>query len=337
MKYKNNLSILVCLALLLIGFSSVFAQTKDGATTPQDSIYVVTSKGDTLSARSEKEILDRREQLRAKYSLSGETKDKLFSSLFGTSKQLSNADSIIKSLDALPPFGIYKDNFFIAGTELFNTPTQWNSDAKFQVSVRHRLTNSTMPFKTYLYFTYTQKALWDIFKESFPFRDLNYNPAIGIGRALIYKNRLLGAIALQVEHESNGKDGIDSRSWNKITFATTLLLHDRWMLESEIWIPLVDGGDNKDIVDYSGYANMNIEYTSPNKKYILGASITKRGGTNLNHNVTLSAAARIFSDSNQFLFVEYYNGYGESMLDYKQYRQRLRLGFVIKPGFMNFF
>lgn len=266
-----------------------------------------------------------------------EQTDKIFSSLFGESKKLSNADSIINKLDALPPFGIYKDNFFIVGTQMFTTPTRWNSDAKFQVSIRHRLTNSTLPFKTYLYLTYTQKAFWDVFKESFPFRDLNYNPAVGIGKALVYKNRLLGSIALQFEHESNGKDGIDSRSWNKVTFASTFILHEHWMLESEVWIPIVDGEGNKDIVEYSGWANMSLEYTSPNKQYILGMSVTKRKGWNLNHNVTLQAAARIFNDSNQFLFLEYYNGYGESMLDYKQHRQRLRIGFVIKPNFMNFF
>ncbi len=214
MKYKNYLFITICLSLFVFANSNVYGQSNNEIESIQDSIYIISSKGDTLSVRSEKEMRDRREEFRKRYSISGERTDKLFSSLFGTSKQLSNADSIIKRLDALPPFGIYKDNFFIAGTEMFTTPTQWNSDAKFQISVRHRITNSTLPFKTYLFFTYTQKAFWDVFKESFPFRDLNYNPTIGIGRALVYKNRLLGAIALQFEHESNGKDGIDSRSWN---------------------------------------------------------------------------------------------------------------------------
>lgn len=341
MKYTKLLRTSAWLLLLFVASSNTFAQVKGEMPSVSDSIYVTNSHGDTLSVRAEKDLRQyqgkHKKDPKKKYSLTDDKTDRIFSSLFGTSKQLSNADSIIKKLDALPPFGIYKDNFFIAGSEVFNSPNRWNSDAKFQVSVRHRLTNSTLPFKTYLFFTYTQKAFWDIFKESFPFRDLNYNPTIGIGRALTYKNRLLGAIALQFEHESNGKDGIDSRSWNKVSFTSTFLLHNRWMLESEVWIPIVDGGENRDIVDYSGWANMTIEYTSPNKKYVLGGSVTKRGGWNLNHNVTLNAAARIFSDSNQFLFIEYYNGYGESMLDYKQYRQRLRIGFVIKPTFMNFF
>ena len=324
-------------SLLFSLSDSLYAQTDQKKTVELgDSIYVINSLGDTLSVRSRAEIKKKREE-RRRPLMNEEQADRIFSSLFGTSKKLSNADSIIKRLDDLPPFGIYKDNFFIAGTNLFQTPSQWNSDAKFQVSIRHRLTNSTLPFKTYLYFTYTQKAFWDVFKESFPFRDLNYNPTIGLGKALIYKNRLLGYIGLQFEHESNGKDGDDSRSWNKISFTSSFILHDRWLLESDVWIPIVDGKGNKDIVKYSGWANASIEYASPNRKYILNATVTKRGGWNLNHNVSLNAAIRLFGDSNQFLFFEYYNGYGESMLDYKQYRQRLRAGFVIKPDFTNFF
>lgn len=124
MKYKNYLFITICLSLFVFANSNVYGQSNNEIESIQDSIYIISSKGDTLSVRSEKEMRDRREEFRKRYSISGERTDKLFSSLFGTSKQLSNADSIIKRLDALPPFGIYKDNFFIAGTEMFTTPTQ---------------------------------------------------------------------------------------------------------------------------------------------------------------------------------------------------------------------
>lgn len=330
MKKVKLILILISLFSFLLG--ELQSQTDMSLQNSVDTVLPI----DSISKDSLQQV-KKRKKPRGNPLIMEEQADKIFSSLFGDSKKLSNADSIIRRMDDLPPFGIYKDNFFVVGTQLFSTPTRWNSDAKFQVSIRHRLTNSVLPFKTYLYFTYTQKAFWDVFKESFPFRDLNFNPAIGIGRTLVYKNRLLGAMALQLEHESNGKDGLDSRSWNKITFASTFILHEHWMLESEMWIPIVDGGQNKDIVEYSGWANLSLEYTSPNRKYVMGVSVTKRKGWNLNHNVTLQAAARIFSDSNQFLFIEYYNGYGEAMLDYKQHRQRLRFGFVIKPDFMNLF
>ncbi|OJU53234.1 MAG: hypothetical protein BGN96_09730 [Bacteroidales bacterium 45-6] len=124
-------------------------------------------------------------------------------SLFGRSDKYDNGDSIIAAFDKLPAFGIYKDNYFIVGTNVTEKPTQYTSDAKFQVSIRHRITNSKLPFRTYLFLTYTQKALWDVFKNSFPFRDLNYNPTIGLGKALTYNKRFLGTVLFQFEHENS--------------------------------------------------------------------------------------------------------------------------------------
>lgn len=261
--------------------------------------------------------------------------DSLVGSIFGHSRQLSNADSIINMFDAMPSFGIYKDNYFIIGSDLFRKPDHNNSDAKFQVSIRNRLTNSTLPFKTYLFLTYSQKAFWDVFKESFPFRDLNYNPTIGIGRALVRKNRFLGTISFQFEHESNGKDGVDSRSWNKITFGSLFTLDDRWTFHAKTWIPIVDSQNNKDIVSYKGWGHVALDYSSPKHKYNVGCVITKRAGDIFDANIVLNASIRLFSDDNQYLFFEYYNGYGESMLDYKQYRQRFRIGIVMKANFLS--
>lgn len=108
-------------------------------------------------------------------------------------------------------------------------------------------------------------------------------------------------------------------------------------MHSKAWIPIVDGGNNKDIVKYSGWGLLGLDYSSPKKKYNFGVQMTKRGGRNLNANLTVNFAVRLFNDDNQFLFLEYYDGYGESMLDYKQYRQRLRLGIVIKPDFISMY
>lgn len=285
---------------------------------------------DSIVVKNETDTVPEEEKPTLREFISEKT-DKLVGSLFGASKTLNNADSIINEFDASPSFGIYKDNYIVVGTDLTRGMNENDSDAKFQVSIRQRLTNSTLPFKTYLFVTYTQLAFWDVFKESFPFRDLNYNPSIGFARVLVRKNRLLGTIDLQFEHESNGKDGEDSRSWNKISFGGLLMLNDRWTLQGKAWIPIVDGGNNKDIVSYKGWGHIGLDYTSPKDKYSFGLLLTKRAGHIFDHNITLRASVRLFNDDNQFLFMEYYNGYGESMLEYKQYRQRLRFGIVIRP------
>ena len=64
---------------------------------------------------------------------------------------------------------------------------------------------------------------------------------------------------------------------------------------------------------------------------------TKRAGWNFNCNVTAEFSWRIWKNANQYFFIQYYNGYGENLLDYNVYRSRLRAGIVIKPKFFSEF
>lgn len=76
-----------------------------------------------------------------------------------------NADSIRGILDKMPYFTLFKDNYFVGGTTLGHKPTAANSDVKFQLSIAQRLTKSKLPFDTYLFIQYTQKAFWNVFQE----------------------------------------------------------------------------------------------------------------------------------------------------------------------------
>lgn len=257
--------------------------------------------------------------------------DRVVSRVFKPDDKLK-ADSIIKVFDDSPSFGIYKDNYIVVGSDLLRHPDSDNSDAKFQISVMQRLTNSVLPMKTYLFLTYTQVAFWDVFQESFPFRDINFNPTVGLGKPLVKNNRYLGDISIQLEHESNGKDGTDSRSWNKISFSGLFNINSHWTYFTKLWIPFVDGENNPDLVNYKGYGTLALNYNQRNK-YSLSFIATPRSGGFGNMNMTFNASYRLFKDENQYLFFEFYNGYGEGLLDYKEFHQRFRLGFVIKPTF----
>ena len=107
-----------------------------------------------------------------------------------------NADSIRAQFDNGPYFTLFRDNYFILGTTLGGRPTRTNSDVKFQISIAQRLTKSTLPFNTYLFLTYSQKCMWNVFEESLPMRDLNFNPGIGIAKLLIVKDKLIGKAML---------------------------------------------------------------------------------------------------------------------------------------------
>ena len=242
-----------------------------------------------------------------------------------------NVDSVRNAIDNGPYFTLFKDNYFLVGTSINQVPNKMNSDVKFQISISQRLTKSTLPFNTYLFLMYTQKCFWNVFEKSLPMRDLNFNPGIGLARLIIVKDRLVGKATLLIEHESNGRDGDQSRSWNKISFGANIFIDPHFMVHGKFWIPIIDGGNNRDILKYCGIYQTGISVTSPNKRFGFSTILVKRQGWNLNFNTIIEVNYRIFKKDNQFLFMQYYNGYGEGLLDYKQFHSRLRIGLVIKP------
>lgn len=241
-----------------------------------------------------------------------------------------NADSVRAVLDKMPYFTLFRDNYFSGGIPLGTKPTGHNSDVKFQLSISQRLTKSKLPFDSYLFIQYTQKAFWDVFRESLPMRDLNFNPGIGLGHLIIRHNKYIGKAYLMLEHESNGRDSIDSRSWNKITFSWALVLNDNWETQFKTWIPIIDGENNKDILKYNGIFQFAVNYRTCNKRLQIGALITQRKAW-FGFNTQLELSYKFNKRENQFFFIQYYNGYGENLLEYNQYKNMIRVGFVIKP------
>ena len=241
-----------------------------------------------------------------------------------------NADSVRAILDQQPYFTLFKDNYFLGGIPIGTKPTGQNSDVKFQLSISQRLTKSKLPFDSYLFLQYTQKAFWNVFQESLPMRDLNFNPGIGLGHLIIRKNKYIGKSYLMIEHESNGRDSIDSRSWNKVTFATALELNRNWEVQFKGWIPIIDGGNNKDILKYCGIFQLAANFRTDNRRLQVGAVVTQRKAW-FGFNTQLELSYKFNDRENQYLFVQYYNGYGENLLEYNKYKNMLRIGFVIKP------
>jgi phospholipase A1 len=248
---------------------------------------------------------------------------------------MSERDAI-KMMDKTPAFAVYRDTYFISGVPLNEEITNNTADASFQISIRQRLTKSVLPFKTFAYLTYTQKSFWNIYAQSSPFKDTNYNPGLGLGKYILHKDRIVGAVFVQVKHESNGRDEEDSRSWNYLSLSMKYHFNARFNISGELWAPYVDGGANKNLLDYRGLGFVSVNYTSNKHRWWLSADINPRKGWG-NVNTTLSVAFRVSEKSNQYLFARFFQGYGESLLEYNKYTMNVRVGICIKPDFYNFF
>ena len=257
--------------------------------------------------------------------------------ILGVEDQEEFTDSLKHELEFGPFFGLYKDNYFSVGTTLNSKPTRTNSDVKFQISFAIRLTNATLPWHTYVFLMYTQKTFWNVFENSMPMRDLNFNPGIGWSKPFFVKDRYLGKMTLLIEHESNGRDSIQSRSWNKISLSGSAMVTDWLLVHSKFWIPIVDGMNNKDILKYSGIWQTGFQVSTFDKKFLWALTLIKRRGWNLNFNTIIDFNWRVNEKANLWLFAQYYNGYGENLLDYNKFHSRLRVGIAFKPKFFSEF
>lgn len=247
-----------------------------------------------------------------------------------------DADSIRMELDKRPYFTLFRDNYFIGGIPIGYTPTTSNSDVKFQLSIQQRLTRSKLPFDSYLFIQYTQKAMWNVLQNSMPMRDMNFNPGIGFGHLIVHKGNYIGKGYLMLEHESNGKDSIQSRSWNKLTLCASFMVNNNWETQLRIWAPIIDGENNKDILRYNGFFQVGATYRTENRRMHASLLFTKRS-SKMSFNTQAEISFKIKEKENQYLFAQYYNGYGENLLEYNQFRSILRIGFVIKPSDFSFF
>lgn len=243
-----------------------------------------------------------------------------------------DGDSIRRAFDDQPYFGLYKDNYFVFGPPIGQKATNKNTNIKFQISIAQRLTKSTLPFGTYLYLFYTQKCFWNVLENSMPMTDLNFNPGIGLAKPLFVHDRFIGKVTLVLEHESNGRDGDESRSWNKISLGANIMVDPNIMVHGKFWIPIVDGMNNRDILDYSGIYQVGVQMMSNDRRFNGSCTLVKRRGWNLNYNTILEFGIRFSKNDNQYLFLQYYNGYGEGMLEYNKFHTNLRIGIQIKPA-----
>jgi phospholipase A1 len=201
-----------------------------------------------------------------------------------------------------------------------------------------------LPFNSFLLLTYTQKSFWDIYKKSLPFKDSNYNPGLAWVKPVINRDQLKGVVVMSLEHESNGKDSLDSRGWNFIALSGVYFFNASFSFQAKLWAGVLDQGEteadgdggNPDLFKYRGYGLIALNYRSLNDKFRVSAMLNPRGEFG-KFNMQLEFAYRPRAIANQYFFVQWYNGYGENLLDYNRFTSMLRMGICIKPPLRNFY
>jgi len=225
----------------------------------------------------------------------------------------------------------------------FSGGSRGNTNARFQISLKFRVFNpqTRTPFLEKLYLAYSQTSLWDLESSSKPFRDSSYRPSVffldeNISQWPFSRSRL--GFQAGLEHESNGKDGSFSRSINTafVRPALTFPLGGDYQLTLAPKIyHYIDKDENPDIDDYRGNVDFLLRIGREDGWQL--DTTLRRGWESDSGSVQVDASYPLriatFGNLGGYLHLQYFNGYGESLVDYNvKLRSQFRIGLMVTRG-----
>jgi phospholipase A1 len=213
-----------------------------------------------------------------------------------------------------------------------------NLEAKFQVSFKFPIMYNVFGDNGHLFFAYTNQSYWQVYNKeaSSPFRETNHEPEVfmlfnndwKIGG---FTNSFLGIGAV---HQSNGQTNQLSRSWNRI-YGSAVFDKGPFALGLKVWwripedekedVSSVKGDDNPDINRYMGNFELTGVYGLNEHRFIMllrnNLRDTNRGAVEVTWSYPIIGNLRIYT--------QYFNGYGESLIDYNHHNQRIGIGIAL--------
>jgi len=217
----------------------------------------------------------------------------------------------------------YKPNYFLYG----------DPDSKLSLSLKVKVLEESD-----FYLAYSQLMFWELSADSSPFKDVNYNPEIFYRRYIEDQPSTWVDVGL-FEHESNGQGGQYSRGWNRfyLLYSAETFSWDeaKFYTSFKAWLPYSKEDTNDDITEYRGLWELNLTVAS-----FLGSSFDRSdlifriygGGrasvdpTNGGQEITLRIQSATFKSLLPVFTIQYFHGYGESLLSYNQNESVWRVG-----------
>lgn len=233
-----------------------------------------------------------------------------------------------------PPLTENEPVYFVMGT-------RGGTNARFQLSFKYRLFDRGLgwggeqPWLSGFYLGYTQTSLWNLSGDSKPFRDTSYRPSLFWAWQRSDDKTWIDALRAGFEHESNGRDGVQSRSID-IVF---LRPEWHWQLDNGKRMEFtpkaygyLDKEENPDIQRFRGYVDWRLRYGDEIRSWVATARLGTAGKGSLTLDWFERTRVLGFGPVSGYFHVQFFSGYGEDILDYDQrFKSQLRLGFAIVP------
>jgi phospholipase A1 len=248
--------------------------------------------------------------------------------------------------NVLQPFTImaHKPNYILMGAynsdgynselfqEQFDDPTLEFDDTEVQFQFSIKVPLAVNLFDTFdVYAAYTNRSFWQLYNSelSAPFRETNHEPEAWVQftpgwEILGFRN---SANSFGFVHQSNGRGGVLSKSWNRV-YASFIFERGNFALGFKPWIRISEDAiddDNPDITDYLGHYELRAGYKWGEHVFSAMSRNNLESGFDRGA-VELGWSFPLWNYPYLKGYIQYFRGYGESLIDYDQRVNRIGIG-----------
>ena len=205
------------------------------------------------------------------------------------------------------------------------------NEVKMQISFKIPLLRDFLFGNGLFSFGYTQQSHWQAYNGNYssPFRETNHEPELllsfpsnyDIGK---FQGRL---VTLSLNHQSNGRSEPLSRSWNRVMLDFVLEREGTYISFKPWWrIPDMDENDNNpDIEKYLG----NFELRALRKYHDHTVGVMWRNNLRSDNKGAIQLDYTYRLNKRLQGYVQIFNGYGESLIDYNHYDRSFGIGIML--------
>lgn len=231
------------------------------------------------------------------------------------------------------PLTLYHPAYIAFG---FNQKDQVKVQLSFQYDLLHYLN-----IRGLFYGAYSQVMFWDLYNTSGPFRDFTFNPEIFIRYESGYnpfgnaRTFLLDIFQIGFDHRSNGKDGVNSRSIDRVYAFLQLALGHHFKVginaKCSYFFRIEDNPDVRlfmGTLEIGAFMRIKIDRTEIvdiDAHFAFGDNAAAFGF--VTDRYWAEVTAKVISPvPGLSFFGQGWVGYGESLIDYNKYSWALRIG-----------
>ncbi len=219
-----------------------------------------------------------------------------------------------------------------------------NEEFLFQLSMKVALWEKVLGHRTNLFFAYTGRFWWQAYNDnvSAPFRETNHEPEVFLDFEPHWSlgSWTANSFSIGLVHQSNGRSQPLSRSWNRI-YLSAEVEKNNWVIAFRPWYHLPEekkqspddpsGDDNPDIDFYMGHFELMLGKRFGGQH--LNATLRNNLRSDNRGAVQLDWTFPLWETTKLRGYVQYFNGYGESLIDYNERSNRLSIGFTMTEWF----